>query len=160
VEAGVDVLAFETIPSIHETQDLLDIIQEFPGKECWFSFTLKDENHISDGTPLSKVLELLNPSPQVVAVGVNCIPEDLVSKAKKSMSVITTKPLIAYPNSGEVYDAVSKTWSGARAQGKELDAQVKEWYSLGGRLIGGCCRTTPEDIRTIKKALQEVTGEI
>jgi homocysteine S-methyltransferase len=160
VQAGVDVLAFETIPSFQEAQDLLDLIQEFHHMVCWFSFTLKDENHLSDGTLLSKVLELLNTSTQVVAVGVNCIPEDLVSKAKKSMSALTTKPLIAYPNSGEVYDAVSKTWSGERAQGKELDAQVKEWYSLGGRLIGGCCRTTPADIRTIKKALQEVTGEL
>lgn len=160
VEADVDVLAFETIPSIHEAQDLLDLIQEFPEKTCWFSFTLKDENHLSDGTPLSEVLDLLNTSAQVVAVGVNCVPEDLVSKAKKSMSALTTKPLLAYPNSGEVYDALSKTWSGERAQGKELDARVKEWYSLGGRLIGGCCRTTPNDIRTIKKALQEVVGEI
>lgn len=158
VEAGVDLLAFETIPSVHEAQDLLELVQEFPGTICWFSFTLRDENHLSDGTPFAKVLGLLNESPQVIAIGVNCIPEDLVSKAKKTMSTFTTKPLIAYPNSGEIYDAISKTWSGQRAQGKELDAQVKEWYSLGGRLIGGCCRTTPDDIRTIKKALQEVTG--
>ncbi|TID21781.1 homocysteine S-methyltransferase [Venturia nashicola] len=159
VEAGVDVLAFETIPSVHEAQHLLELVHEFPPTLCWFSFTLRDENHLSDGTPISKVLSLLNESPQVVAVGVNCIPEDLVSKAKKAMSTFTTKPLIAYPNSGEVYDAVSKTWSGQRAQGKELDAQVKEWYALGGKLIGGCCRTTPDSIRTVKKALQEVTRE-
>lgn len=158
IKAGVDVLAFETIPSFHEAQDLLELIQESPATVCWFSFTLRDENHLSDGTPVAKILGVLNDSPQVVAVGVNCIPEDLVSKAKRIMSAFTTKPLIAYPNSGEVYDAVSKTWSGQRAQGKELDGQVKQWFSLGGKLIGGCCRTTPDDIRTIKKALQEVTG--
>lgn len=160
VEAGVDVLAFETIPSVHEAQALLELVPEFPGALCWFSFTLRDENHLSDGTPIAKVLGLLNDSTQVVAIGVNCIPEDLVSKAKKNMSTFTTKPLIAYPNSGEVYDAFSKTWSGKRAQGKELDAQVREWFSLGGKLIGGCCRTTPDDIRTVKRALQEVTSEI
>ncbi|QDS74595.1 hypothetical protein FKW77_008386 [Venturia effusa] len=157
-EAGVDVLAFETIPSVYEAQDLLELVQEFPRTVCWFSFTLRDENHLSDGTPIAEVLSFLNESPQVIAIGVNCTPEYLVSKAEIAMSACTTKPLIAYPNSGEVYDAVSKTWSGQRAQGKGLDAHVKEWYSLGGKLIGGCCRTTPDDIRTIKKALQEATG--
>lgn len=159
VEAGVDVLAFETIPSVHEAQDLLELLLEFPGTVCWFSFTLKDEDSLSDGTPISKVLGLLGDCPQVVAVGINCIPEDLVSKALKTMSTFATKPLIAYPNSGEIYDAVSKTWSGRRAQGKDLNARVKEWYSLGGKITGGCCRTTPDDIRTIKNALQEATAE-
>jgi homocysteine S-methyltransferase len=27
--------------------------------------------------------------------------------------------------------------------------EAKEWFDAGARLIGGCCRTTPEDIRTI-----------
>jgi homocysteine S-methyltransferase len=28
-------------------------------------------------------------------------------------------------------------------------AILREWYEAGARLIGGCCRTTPEDIRVI-----------
>jgi homocysteine S-methyltransferase len=26
---------------------------------------------------------------------------------------------------------------------------AREWYEAGARMIGGCCRTTPEDIRVI-----------
>jgi homocysteine S-methyltransferase len=29
--------------------------------------------------------------------------------------------------------------------------KVGEWQTLGARLIGGCCRTTPQDIRAIAK---------
>jgi homocysteine S-methyltransferase len=149
VEAGVDVLACETIPSIQETQALINLLLEFPTTPYWVSFTLRDENHLSDGTSLKEVLDLLNSLPQCVAVGVNCIPEDLVSKALSSLSSLTSKPLIAYPNSGEIYDATSKTWSGERAEGDHLSDRVKEWHSLGAKLIGGCCRTTPADTRVI-----------
>jgi homocysteine S-methyltransferase len=153
IAAGADVLACETIPSFEETQALTSLLLEFPSAVYWMSFTLKDENHLSDGTPLKEVLELLNDSPQCVAVGVNCIPESAVSKALSSLSVLTQKPLIAYPNSGEIYDAVSKTWSGRRAEGDHLEDRVKDWHKLGAKLVGGCCRTTPADTRSIKDAL-------
>jgi homocysteine S-methyltransferase len=152
VDAGVDVLACETIPSIEEAQALVNLLLEYPTTAYWISFTLRDENHLSDGSHLKEVLELLNSSPQCVAVGVNCIPEDQVSKALSSLSSLTSKPLIAYPNSGEIYDATSKTWSGKRAEGDHLVDRVKEWRSLGAKLIGGCCRTTPADIRVIADA--------
>jgi homocysteine S-methyltransferase len=152
VLAGVDVLACETIPSFEEMRALLSLLEEFPTAICWVSFTMRDENHLSDGTPLSKALALLNASPQVVAVGVNCVPEDTVTKALVSFSALTQKPLLAYPNSGELYDPVTKTWSGPNSRGSHLIEQAQEWNKLGARLIGGCCRTTPDDIRTIKTA--------
>jgi len=158
IEAGVDLLAFETIPSFQEIHALVALLLEFPSMTCWMSFTLRDENHISDGTPLGQVLKLLNTSVQVVAVGVNCIPEETVSNALSSLSSRTRKPLLAYPNSGEIYDASSKTWSGHRAQGCHLVDRVKEWHNLGAKLVGGCCRTSPEDIRIVKTTLQQVTG--
>ena len=34
-----------------------------------------------------------------------------------------------------------------------LDRLVPEWCSAGARLIGGCCRTTPSDIRAVAAAL-------
>ncbi len=60
----------------------------------------------------------------------------------------TGKPLIAYPNSGQTYDAVAKRWS-APQTGTPFAAHASDWHAAGARLIGGCCRTTPEDIRAI-----------
>ena len=60
----------------------------------------------------------------------------------------TDKPLLVYPNSGERYDAKSKQWSGS-AGTTRFGHQAREWYAEGARLIGGCCRTTPEDIRGV-----------
>jgi homocysteine S-methyltransferase len=40
---------------------------------AWFSFTLRDSEHLSDGTPLREVVSALANSPQIVALGINCI---------------------------------------------------------------------------------------
>ncbi|KAK3079886.1 hypothetical protein LTS18_003681 [Coniosporium uncinatum] len=155
---GVDVLACETMPHFGEVKALVKLLRkEFPGAAAWFSFTLKDEAHVSDGTALADVVEFLDEEEQVVAVGVNCVPIDLIAGALRVMKAKTGKPLIVYPNSGEVYDGGTKEWSGNRAQGT-LASHAKEWAELGARIIGGCCRTTPEDIKALKKALNDGGG--
>jgi homocysteine S-methyltransferase len=36
-----------------------------------------------------------------------------------------------------------------------LAEKTREWNEAGAGLIGGCCRTTPEDIGIMKKALEK-----
>lgn len=153
LEAGVDLLACETLPSFAEAQALVSLLAEFPDSSAWFSFTLRDANHISDGTPLSTVAALLNASPQVVAVGINCVALENVTPALRSLQALCTQPLLVYPNSGEQYDATSKTWHSAPS-GCTLHDKFPEWQQAGARLIGGCCRTTPQDIAAIAACCQ------
>lgn len=155
VEAGVDLLACETLPSVSETKALLALVEEF-NVEAWFSFTLRDGEHISDGTTLANVARLCATQPRVVAIGVNCVPLELVSPSLRALRKVTSIPLIAYPNSGECYDALTKTWTPGPAVGGadgKQPASIAEgagiWQELGARLIGGCCRTTPQVIAGI-----------
>ncbi|WOH17740.1 homocysteine S-methyltransferase [Paenarthrobacter sp. GOM3] len=147
VEAGADFLACETLPSFAEAEALLALVAEFD-VESWFTFTLRDSGHISDGTPLESVAALLRAEPRVAAVGVNCVPLELVTPALESLQGVSDRPLVAYPNSGETYDAVTKTWGpavGVQGSGT-LAGAAADWHDRGARLIGGCCRTTPRDI--------------
>lgn len=149
-QAGVDLLACETLPSFSELQALLALLQEeFPRLGAWFSFTLRDSQHLSDGTPLRDVLALLRGNPQVLAVGINCIALENVTPALREFAALSDKPLLVYPNSGEHYDAQSKTWHACGAGHGGLPERLAEWRQLGAQLIGGCCRTTPQDIRAI-----------
>ncbi|MCZ9883008.1 homocysteine S-methyltransferase [Arthrobacter sp. B2a2-09] len=100
VEAAVDLLACETLPSFAEARALLTLVEEFD-VESWFSFTLRDSGHISDGTPLAEVAALCGTRPRVAAIGVNCVPLKLVSPALEALRNATDKRLLAYPNSGE-----------------------------------------------------------
>lgn len=147
--AGVDLLACETLPSFAELQALLALLEEFPALGGWFSFTLRDSQHLSDSTPLAVVMAELNGNPQVLAVGVNCIALENVTPALQQLAVLSDKPLLVYPNSGEHYDAVSKTWHSCGNQQHQLVNQLADWQHAGARLIGGCCRTTPADIQAI-----------
>lgn len=154
IYAGVDLLAIETIPSFSETLALKALLVEYPTARAWFSFTLRDGSHISDGTSLAKVVDVLDTCAQVVAIGVNCVPPELTMDALKVLASLTAKPLVVYPNSGESYDASSKSWDNKRNQSSDLARLSSEWLDLGAKFIGGCCRTTPEDIRRIRAVLE------
>ena len=150
VEAGADLLAFETIPSLQEARVLDSLLREFPDTYAWLSFSLKNEEEISEGTDLADCARLFENSEQIVAIGLNCAPINVVTGAIQELSANTNKPILVYPNSGETYNAETKTWHG-NEQCNAFDSQSEEWYKAGARLIGGCCRTTPLHIEEISK---------
>lgn len=150
IEAGADLLAFETIPSMQEAKVLNSLLKEFPGTYAWLSFSLKNEKAICDGTLLEECARVFEDSEQIVAIGINCAPISVVMEAINVLSENTKKPIIVYPNSGETYHPETKTWHGQEScNGIEFESE--EWYHAGARLIGGCCRTAPHHIEEISK---------
>lgn len=155
IDANVDLLACETLPSFTEIKALTKVIKQFPKISCWFSFTLKDDQHLSDGTPLSLVVEYLNNIEQIASVGINCIALEKVTSSLNVLNKLTSKPLIVYPNSGEVYDPLTKQWHPNPQHNCTFANQLTNWIESGAKLIGGCCQTTPNDIANIAKFLQD-----
>ena len=47
VEAGADMLACETIPSLIEAQAIVKLLAEFPAITAWISFSARDDLHVS-----------------------------------------------------------------------------------------------------------------
>lgn len=45
IEAGVDLLALETIPCRIEAEMLLDLIRDFPGINAWLAFSCRVSKH-------------------------------------------------------------------------------------------------------------------
>ncbi|KAL1640558.1 hypothetical protein SLS58_006753 [Diplodia intermedia] len=117
-----------------------------------------EEVVLSDGSGLKAVGELVRDSEQVVAVGVNCVPQDLVVEALRGLREgAGEKACLVYPNSGEVWDAEAKVWrEGEATEGKALEDRVREWWKEGARWIGGCCRMGPKDIKAIRDVVEEL----
>lgn len=149
LNAGADILACETQPSFAEVRVLAPLLREFPAAAAWFSFTLRDDKHLSDGTPLREAISFLRDFPQVVAVGINCIAPRNVLSALMHLQTLTALPLVVYPNAGEHYDADKKVWRRAATAGLLPGQYLAQWAAAGARLIGGCCRTTPQDIAAL-----------
>lgn len=148
-DTNADCFACETIPSFQEATILADILQDTQ-KPAWISFSCKDDQHINDGTPIEACMELLTDHPKVFAVGVNCTAPKYVSGLIKTIKAnIGDKKVIVYPNSGEVYNAQSKTWQGI--SDPDLFAEVsKEWRMLGADIVGGCCRIGTSHIEKMR----------
>ncbi|WP_058910677.1 homocysteine S-methyltransferase [Entomohabitans teleogrylli] len=151
--AGVDLLACETLPSFSEITALAELLESCPQTAAWFSVTLRDSQHLSDGTPLADVAREIARHPQIVALGINCIALEKTTAALEYLHGLTTLPLVVYPNSGEHYDAQSKTWHHHGERCATLESYLPAWLNAGARLIGGCCRTTPGDIIALARHL-------
>lgn len=153
--SDADLLACETIPSASEARALGRLLAETPGRLAWMSFSCCDEAHLCDGTPLADTVAELEEMPQIVAFGVNCTAPQYISRLIGAIRAVTEKSIVVYPNSGESWDATAKRWLPVGAGPFRFGAASKSWFRLGARLIGGCCRTGPADIRAIRQALEE-----
>lgn len=155
LNAGVDLLAFETIPCVEEAEAFLDLLKEFSHARAWFSFSCRDGQFLSDGSVFqSTAVRCYRTLPsQIVAVGVNCIDPKYVTSLLKGINESTSSeqdfiPLVVYPNRGGSYSA-SGEWISVQDD-HSLNLPISEWLGLGVRYIGGCCKIFAEDIKVIR----------
>ncbi|MBO8193446.1 homocysteine S-methyltransferase [Streptomyces oryzae] len=152
VAAEPDVLALETVPDVVEAEALLRAADGC-GVPVWLSYTVAG-GRTRAGQPLADAFAVAAGNPQVLAVGVNCCAAQEVAPALEAAArACPGVPLVAYPNSGEGWDAGRATWTGESSFAAPLAA---EWVARGARLVGGCCRVGPEDIAALGSALREV----
>ncbi len=140
-QAEPDLIAVETIPDVAEAEVLAELLQDLH-LPAWFSYSASD-SQTRAGQPLEEAFAVAAAVDSVIAVGVNCCQPAEVADAVRLARQVSARPVVAYPNSGETWDAASRSWRGA--PGFDL-ALVPGWVADGARLVGGCCRVTPRMI--------------
>lgn len=155
-DSGADLLACETIPSLVEAEALVQLLAEFPNTAAWLSFSCRDGEHLCHGEPFAAGVELAEASANIVAVGINCTAPRHIESLLRQAQGATTKPLLTYPNSGERWDAAAQCWLPGTGEADFAQA-AQRWVDAGARLIGGCCRTGPGEIRAIKAQFAHLT---
>ena len=150
--AGVDVLACETLPAAAEVEALLAELTAL-AVPAWISVSAVTGRdgvaRTRRGEPLSDVLAMTRGVDQVLAVGINCTDPAGVVPAVAAAAEAGRKPVVVYPNSGETWDADARAWTGTPGVG-----DVSGWLAAGARLVGGCCRVRPDDVRAIADAVR------
>jgi homocysteine S-methyltransferase len=152
-ETHADLIALETIPSLEEARALLQALARYPALSAWLSFTCRDTVHVAHGEPLRSCVELLAASAQIAAIGINCTAPHLIAEliAEARAGAGERKPVIVYPNSGETWDATSRTWRGTSDTARYGEL-AHTWYAAGAQAVGGCCRTGPAHIAAVAEA--------
>ena len=149
VESDVDLLAVESLPAKKEAEAIIDLLKEFPSARAWVCFTCKDHHHTSHGEPFQEAVLATLSSDQIFGVGCNCTAPNLVESLLNDIKgVIGIKSIVVYPNSGEIWTN-EKKWQ-SNDEMRRIHTYVPEWLRLGANWVGGCCRTTPDDIHQIK----------
>lgn len=143
-DAGADALAVETIPNIAEVEALAAELERLdrPDLPVWISLSAGSPSLA--GRVLADALACAAAAPGVVAVGVNCCAPSRVGEALAAAPGPIAR--VAYPNSGEVWDATARRWVGTPGVPTGL---AGAWIAAGARLVGGCCRTTPAHITAL-----------
>lgn len=152
LDAGVDLLIFETFPSYIETEAVVELLEKMAPCPALFSFSCKDEKRISDGHLFKEAAGLASQCTQIKGVGINCVHPKLVSPLIESLNGSIRVPLMAYPNNGNIWDANHKCWieTGPPLQ---MEALWQQWIKQGVKIIGGCCNTSPDYIARLKEIL-------
>lgn len=145
-DAGADLLAVETVPSPLEVEALALELADL-GVPAFVSLSADSTGFAAPGSRAA-ALRTAASVPGVVAVGVNCCAPGSVGPALAEAPAV---PLVAYPNTGERWDATTRTWHGGAAP---LAEDAPAWVAAGARLVGGCCRSTPADIAGIVAAVR------
>src|SRR3954451_17262125 len=156
-EAGADVLACETVPAAAEAEALIAEAAAL-GVPIWLSLTtMLDGDGVvrtRRGERAPEVFAMTAGVDAVLAVGVNCIDPAGIGPAIDAAAA-AGKPVVAYPNSGEHWDAADRRWTGTPG----IDAEVvPAWMDAGARFIGGSCRVRPAHICTIASVIKSSVG--
>lgn len=150
VAAGPDLLAVETIPCLAEVEAICAELDGL-GVPAWVSLSCTATTTAA-GEPLTDAFAIADSCAAVFATGVNCVPPAVVGDALRLARRVTAMPLVAYPNSGETWDAAQRRWVGPP---DIADRDVRDWIDLGARYVGGCCRVGPAQITTIACATRQ-----
>jgi homocysteine S-methyltransferase len=142
-----DVLAVETIPQLPEMEALVAELDEL-STPCWICVN-GSATTLASGESLVEAFELARSLPHLIAAGANCITPRDASALAGFAADVTGRPSVIYPNSGETYQ--DEQWSGTSS----ANLDVEQWLTAGAGIVGGCCRTTPADIRAMAAELEQ-----
>ena len=147
-----DIMICETTPSFEEAQVYGQLASETK-IPVWISFSCRDQDHISDGTPLAKCAKWADQHAAISAVGANCLSpfwgQHIVQTIQSNAKHIQ---VLIYPNSGEIWH--NRKWQGESCLDQFVEL-ANDWIESGASIIGGCCRTTPEHVGGLRQLIIE-----
>ena len=152
VDAGVDVILMETMTSMDEAMAALEAAQQVCDLPVLCSMTIDADVSIYAGGHIFEAAETLQEM-GADAVSINCSvgPEQLVSIVE-GLNQRLHIPMIVKPNAG--MPKISDTGEASYDMTPErFGRSMKVLLEKGAKIVGGCCGTTPDYIRELKKII-------
>lgn len=157
---GVDFFILETFVSLWEIRIALEEVRAISSLPVVTSMTFPGdawEEKEDTGWPEKAARRLLDLGADVVGSNCSVGPEDLLT-VLEGMAAVPGVRLFAAPNTGV------PRYVGGRFLYPNSSPDYFAWFAReaarrGARIIGGCCGSTPEHIRAVAQAMQDITPE-
>lgn len=151
VKHGADLIIIETMSDMLEAKAALLAAKENSVLPVFVSMTLGEDGRTFLGMD-TKAIAVTFSSLGADAVGLNCSlgPNEMLPFVKE-ICEYSTVPVIVQPNSGMPKIENGKTVYSVTA--KDFAYSISKMIDMGVSVVGGCCGTTPEFIKEIKKII-------
>ena len=153
LEGGVDLIMLETFGYLEEMHQAFLAARELDAKiPIVAQVTVDEDSNCLDGsTPEAFAPRLEQWGADVI--GCNCsVGPVAMLEAIERVRAATTKPIAAQPNAG-----IPRSVEGRNiylCSPEYMASYTRKFVAAGVQLVGGCCGSTPEHIRTMKSALR------
>ena len=148
--AGADLAVIETMTDLYEAKAALLAVKENTSLPVLVTMSFEQTGRTFTGCTIpsmARTLEGLGAD----AVGLNCsLGPDLLLPLVRELCENTRLPVIAKPNAGLPDPATGEYGMGP----EEFAAALVLCLEAGATILGGCCGTSPDYIRTLAKALE------
>ncbi|MDO5439653.1 MAG: homocysteine S-methyltransferase [Erysipelotrichaceae bacterium] len=149
--AGADILLIETQPALKEALIAAEIAESL-NADYWISFSCLNGTHTCARDSVRECAEVLSKDhPHLKMIGINCTKPEYIVSLIGELKKGTDLPVGVYPNSGEKYDPLTKTWTHAEGQ-MDFGAYAFSYMTAGADAAGGCCTTTCTHIEQVAEA--------
>ncbi len=159
LEEGLDAIHFETFSSTKYIEKLLPYIRKRDSKIFILtSFSLNKNGYTMAGISAARVLERICSLEGVDACGFNCgVGSGHMQQLFRKLTLPDNKLIYAAPNAG--YPETMQNRMIFLDNEAYFVRNMKKIADLGVELLGGCCGTTPEYIRSLSKEIEKERQE-
>ncbi len=154
VIAGADLILIETMSDPYEMKAAVIAAKENSNLPIFTTFVLDENGKTVTGCDIHAMVSMLE-GLGVDALGVNCsLGAEQLKKFIPSLIEASSLPIIVNPNAGMPVISDGKTYYKQDAEAFAND--MYEIASMGSRILGGCCGTTPEHIKAVTTKLDNL----
>lgn len=152
---GVDLILIETMNDIYEAKAAVLAAKETCGLPVFLTTAYDASGKLLTGADAKAVVAVAE-GLGVDALGINCSlgPEQMMGIVEE-LAEYASVPIIVNPNAGIPRTENGKTVYDVTPD-KFREAMIRI-AGLGGRILGGCCGTTPQHISSMIAAVKEMT---
>ena len=153
-KCGADIIFIETMSDSYETKAALLAAKESCDLPVFVSNAYGADGKLMTGASPSAMVAMLEGMGAEV-IGANCSlgPSGLVPVAKEYIKYSST-PLMLKPNAGLPTVVEGETFYSLSP--KDFASELCDMAKMGVSILGGCCGTTPEYIRELRRAVKDL----